>query len=1012
MKQILLILILLFSSALFANELNENFNKACETGNIVECEKLIKDVNLNELTDDGLLPIITATMSNKYDIVKLLISNGADVNLKDKYSTTALHEAVRSSNLDIVKLLLENKADVNAIDRYKNTSLYRAVIAATDLATTNNEASKGKNKKDDIGKLRNNKLEIIKLLLANNAEMNCINTSGSSPIMQAIIDSNLSVLDLFIENGFNVNSYVGEEGNIPLSMAIRMKNKVLFNYFLSKKANIRMADSMGYTPMYSAVIVDDKSTLTYFLNNGIDVNEIISSEGDTALAAAVKLSKEDLVPLLIDKGSSLNVRDKEGFSLAHDAVMSPEILKILIDKKVNVNIKNNLMQTPLHLATLYNKLDSVMLLLKAGAVLNIKDLNGKTPLDIAKENSYNDIITALETQEKNNTGENVTLLDENEPKLFTLIKEQKIEEIKSLISANAENSNIDTKDYNDNTALHVACRIGNIEIIKLLLDKGTNINAQNFSKTTPLYIAVLNNNFDLVNLLLSKGADVNISDILGKTPLMLALQSVENQKDSDTSYKMVKLLLDNGAGLNAKDKNGEYVIHYAAKYPNINIVKLLVEKGIDVNQTDVDGNTPIYFTIKSSNKTLDKLEVIKLFLSINLNINIVNSFKQTPLHIACQNNADLEIIKLLLDKENVNLLDNNKTSVLVYAVRNGNLDLIKLLDSYGADFNISVNGLNLIHEALLQSNVNIDILKLLINHKVDINALSKYGTPLSIAIESGRVDIVKLLIDNGVDVNKLSGIYPIFKAILSKNSDIVNLLLDSKADTNVLYYENITPLMLAVKYSNYSICERLINLGADVNAVSKDGFTASHLLVYNDLPSDRLKILSLLISKNANLKAVSSEGITPIHSACGTDSVEVVKILKDNGCDPKILTKLQINAITVAKDRGYKDILDIFNEPLPPLKENEKYDTDLYVLKITEIDNKQLLQLLINKLESSFLNSKMSYSFSDGTLTVNMRSSYVIGELQAIFGKIETKDFKLDKQLAKDCDLLAKIKYR
>lgn len=81
------------------------------------------------------------------------------------------------------------------------------------------------------------------------------------------------------------------------------------------------------------------------------------------------------------------------------------------------------------------------------------------------------------------------------------------------------------------------------------------------------------------------------------------------------------------------------------------------------------------------------------------------------------------------------------------------------------------------------------------------------------------------------------------------------------------------------------------------------------------------------------MKVVSSEGITPIHSACGTDSVEVVKILKDNGCDPKILTKLQINAITVAKDRGYKDILDIFNEPLPPLKENEKYDSDIYVLK-------------------------------------------------------------------------------
>jgi len=164
-----------------------------------------------------------------------------------------------------------------------------------------------------------------------------------------------------------------------------------------------------------------------------------------------------------------------------------------------------------------------------------------------------------------------------------------IEKVRLLLDKGTDVNERDDYQY---MPLHRALEKGRGDIAKMLLDKGADIEAKSESGGTALKTAIWyagwNDYKDIVEMLLKKGADVNAKDYEGNSPLMTAISTGRNNNE------MVEMLLKNGADVNAKDNEGDTALSYASLKGNIEIVRLLLENGADVKSTNNAGRTALY----------------------------------------------------------------------------------------------------------------------------------------------------------------------------------------------------------------------------------------------------------------------------------------------------------------------------------------------------------------------------------------------------------------------------------
>jgi ankyrin repeat protein len=165
---------------------------------------------------------------------------------------------------------------------------------------------------------------------------------------------------------------------------------------------------------------------------------------------------------------------------------------------------------------------------------------------------------------------------------------------------------INDEDPIGRTTLLAAAYCGHTEIVKLLLDKGAEVNPKNDYGFTPLMAAADNGYLEIVKLLLDKGADVNTKHKTGNTALIGAAErgfprtglfpkkrTEVNPQEQNNRMEIVKLLLDKGAEVNAKNENGYTALIAAAEFGRTEIVKLLLDRGADINARTNEGLTAI-----------------------------------------------------------------------------------------------------------------------------------------------------------------------------------------------------------------------------------------------------------------------------------------------------------------------------------------------------------------------------------------------------------------------------------
>eukprot|EP00964_Phaeocystis_antarctica_P103143 scaffold68442_cov60-Phaeocystis_antarctica.AAC.1 len=158
--------------------------------------------------------------------------------------------------------------------------------------------------------------------------------------------------------------------------------------------------------------------------------------------------------------------------------------------------------------------------------------------------------------------------------------------------------------------LHDACRAGDTEVVKQLLDGDTPVDVKDVHGRTALMLASMEGHTEVVQLLLDKGAAVDEKTRHGSTALMRASMYGHTE--------VVQLLLDNGASVDEKTEDGTTALLLAIT----EVTKLLLDKGATVDEKNEDGTTALLLAIT---------EVTKLLLDKGASVDVKDSVGNTAL---------------------------------------------------------------------------------------------------------------------------------------------------------------------------------------------------------------------------------------------------------------------------------------------------------------------------------------------------------------------------------------------
>ncbi|MHC4540614.1 MAG: ankyrin repeat domain-containing protein, partial [Planctomycetota bacterium] len=355
--------------------------------------------------------------------------------------------------------------------------------------------------------------------------------------------------------------------------------------------------------------------------------------------------------------------------------------------------------------------------------------------------------------------------------------------------------------------LEEAVAIGDIDLVRSLLDNGIAVDSPQGTGKTALQRSAMNGHKELVKLLLDRGAGMNTqTGWPGGTPLHLAAEKGHRE--------IVELLIHKGADVNAKREGyprGDTPLHSATRAGHKNVVALLIANGANVGAKNDDGRSPIDVAMRGRRRDIRELlqakaietcihwaahfgtlDKVKAFVENGVDVNAKDDQGMTPLHLAAHC-GHREVVEFLLSNDaDVNAKDNEGRAPLDIALSQRHKDVLKLLAEAGAD-------IFTIHIAAFVG--SLEKLRNFVETGTDIDSKDEKGrTPLLRAVMGKHIEAVKCLVEAGADVNTHDeqGHIPLVHALWAVDLDMVQLLLDKGTDVHAKDKSGYTPVHWAV----------------------------------------------------------------------------------------------------------------------------------------------------------------------------------------------------------------------
>lgn len=404
-----------------------------------------------------------------------------------------------------------------------------------------------------------------------------------------------------------------------------------------------------------------------------------------------------------------------------------------------VNADNLSKSTALMIAVQWGDLPTVQKLLENGANPAAVNLHGTNALMFASSKGHSEIVSLLLPHPIN-----IHIVDhKNYTALSYAIQSASLPVCQLLFNHGAM---LDNEVVNP---LHLAALHGNVEIYKLLIEKGADIHQVFDDKNTPLSEAAAAGHLDACKLLVSKGVDINYVDEYGLSILAWGVRS--------GSLELVEYLLAKGATHdNANDIRTP--LCEAATFKKIDIVKILLAHGADVNRPDKLENTALFYSCREKS-----LEITDLLLQAGADVNIEDSDYETALVYAARGGS-LEIVKLLISHGAKLFSDQHYGfQALAAAVRGGHIDIATHLLRMNVPTNniaVAVGQKSLIIQSIspnYDENTDIAMLKLLLSYGASLRECDYFANDaLMLALLRKKTSVIFFLLDQGIKIGQLN----------------------------------------------------------------------------------------------------------------------------------------------------------------------------------------------------------------------------------------------------------------
>jgi len=556
----------------------------------------------------------------------------------EEKASKLLFQAAKAGDLAEVKRLIAEGADVNATDGADVNATDGADVKANRVWTALHEAADRGHKK------------VAELLIEKGANVNAEDSAGFTPLYYAIWDTNKDMVSLLVSKGAELH-LPPEEEYTPLYYAVWSGNLDIVKLLVDKgtKFDVKTRD---YTALRYAALQGSRDMVQFFISKGADAS------GFHMAAFMGDLSR---VKEFVEKGTKVDTKDEAGWTPLFWAVSAgrEKVAEFLINNNADISATDASWQSLLYQAAQADAVKLAELLIAKGADVNAKNNSrygqnafnsGRTPLHLACRKGNKEMVELLISK-----GADVNAKNNRRDTLLHLVEVAQTDIVKLLIDKGA---NVNASGWLGQTPLHRAAKEGEAKIVELLIAKGADVNAINMRGHTPLdmaeqkghtdivelfkkhgakdgssslHVAVISRDIEQVKLLISQGADINAKDNSGRTPLRCA--AIKGGHD------IVELLITKGADVKAS----ESVLPLAARFAHEDVVELLIDSGADVNARERSGGwTPLHYAVAGR-----RMEMVELLIAKGADLNATDRADDTPLDLAkkIRRNDIVELLK-------------------------------------------------------------------------------------------------------------------------------------------------------------------------------------------------------------------------------------------------------------------------------------------------------------------------------------------------------------------------------